>query len=88
MTVGVRELKAHLSAHLRRVQGGVTLTITDRGEAVARLVPVQETAPPAWLRRLLAERRVSWAGGKPVGMTSPVKSKGKPTSEMVIEDRR
>jgi prevent-host-death family protein len=36
----VRELRQHLSDHLRRVVGGGTVLVTSRGEPVARLVPV------------------------------------------------
>jgi prevent-host-death family protein len=36
-TVGIRELKAHLSGILRDVQGGETVLVTDRGRVVAQL---------------------------------------------------
>ncbi len=36
-TVGVRELKIHLSAHLRDVARGDVLLVTDRGRVVAEL---------------------------------------------------
>jgi len=39
MNVGVRETKAHLSEYLRRVRAGEVVTITDRGEVTAYLVP-------------------------------------------------
>lgn len=35
-TVGIRELKAHLSEYLRAVERGEQLTVTDRGRPVAR----------------------------------------------------
>ncbi len=38
-TVGVRELRQHLSRHLDRVKEGATLVVTERGREVARLVP-------------------------------------------------
>ncbi len=38
-SVGVRELRQNLSKHLERVKGGETLTVTERGREVARLVP-------------------------------------------------
>lgn len=37
-TVGLRELKNNLSAYVRAVRKGETVTVTDRGEVVARLV--------------------------------------------------
>jgi len=43
--VGIADLKAHLSHHLRRVRGGRTLTVLDRETPVARIVPVDAEAP-------------------------------------------
>jgi prevent-host-death family protein len=39
-TVGIADLKAHLSQHLRTVRKGRTLTVVDRDAPVARLVPI------------------------------------------------
>src|SRR5438128_2563369 len=39
-TVSVSKLKASLSAYLARVKEGEEILVTDRGRAVARLVPV------------------------------------------------
>lgn len=38
-TVGLRELKNRLSTYVRQVRKGGTVTVTDRGEIVAELVP-------------------------------------------------
>lgn len=38
-TVGIAELKARLSEHLRSVRKGRTLTVLDRDTPVARIVP-------------------------------------------------
>ncbi|HEY5047066.1 MAG TPA: type II toxin-antitoxin system prevent-host-death family antitoxin [Rhizomicrobium sp.] len=38
-TVGLRELKNHLSEYVRYVRDGETVSVTDRGEVVAELVP-------------------------------------------------
>ena len=38
-TVGIRELKARLSAYVRKVRDGQTVYVTDRGEVVAELRP-------------------------------------------------
>ena len=37
--VGVRELRQNLSRHLDRVKAGESLTVTEHGRVVARLVP-------------------------------------------------
>ena len=43
--VGIADLKAHLSQHLRRVRGGRTITILDRDTPVAQIVPYEAEGP-------------------------------------------
>lgn len=38
-TVGLRELKNHLSAYVRQVRAGHAILVTDRGQTVAELRP-------------------------------------------------
>jgi len=38
-SLGVRELRQNLSKHLARVKGGESITVTEHGRVVARLVP-------------------------------------------------
>lgn len=52
--VGVRELRQNLSKYLQRVKQGETLTVTERGHEVARLVPSHDAVDPCYLE--LAER--------------------------------
>ena len=54
--VGVRELRQNLSVYLRRVFEGETLEVTDRGVAVARLVPLAEREDP--VSRLVADGKL------------------------------
>lgn len=49
--VGIAELKARLSEHLRRVRAGETLTVLDRTVPIARLVPFSGPATPLRIRR-------------------------------------
>jgi prevent-host-death family protein len=44
--VGVRELRQNLSKYLARVKAGEALVVTERGRAVARLVPSGAVADP------------------------------------------
>jgi prevent-host-death family protein len=62
-TVGVRELRQNLSKYLARVKDGETLTVTERGHEVARLVPSHGAIDPYYLE--LAEQ---------YGATIPTKS--------------
>lgn len=66
MDVGIRELKAHLSEYLAKVDEGQTIRITDRGHPRALLVPVaQESAIQRGIRE-------GWiAVGSAFGSTSP-----------------
>ena len=43
--VGIADLKAHLSHHLRKVRGGRTLTVVDRDTPVAQIIPYDTEAP-------------------------------------------
>lgn len=52
--VGVRELRQNLSRYLERVKEGETLTVTERGHEVARLVPSHPGIDPYYLE--LAEK--------------------------------
>jgi prevent-host-death family protein len=42
-TAGVSELKASLSEYLAKVKAGQEVLVTDRGQPVARIVPVTRT---------------------------------------------
>ena len=42
-SVGIAELKARLSAHLRRVRRGGSLVVVDRQTPIARIVPYGKT---------------------------------------------
>jgi prevent-host-death family protein len=49
-TVGVRELRQNLSRYLERVKEGETLTVTERGHEVARLVPSHPGVDPSYIK--------------------------------------
>ena len=87
--VSVRALRARLSAYLRAVARGQTVTIGDRRRRpVARLVPVERSPDGEHLDRLVARGVVQRGVGKP-GAAPPVKLKrrGRLVSDIVIEDR-
>jgi len=71
-TVGVRELRQHLSRALERVKRGERLIVTDRNRPVAQLVPLDADSPG--LGRLIAQGMVS----EPVARLdlSPVRLQG------------
>jgi len=88
-SVGIRELKTHLSRHLHRVRSGARLLVTERGRYIAAISPVEGAADVKWAYRLIAEGRAHWNGGKPTGARKPVSVTGKRSaSAAVLEDRR
>jgi prevent-host-death family protein len=87
-TVGIRDLQAHLSRHLKRVRAGARLIVTDRGRAIATISPVAARADVSWAHRLVAEGRANWSGGKPAGNPRPAPvTGGRMVSDAVLEER-
>ncbi len=84
--VGVRDLKASLSAYLRRVSAGESILVTDHGRAVARLVPPDV---PESLSRLIRGGRLNWTGGRlSVPPRRPaLRGKGPSLADTVLPDR-
>lgn len=88
-TVGIRELKAHLSQHLKRVRSGTRVVVTERGRAIATIDRIETPRSVDWAHALVAEGRAHWNGGKPEGCQCPVNTTdGRTVSAAVIEDRR
>lgn len=87
-TVGIRELKTHLSRHLKRVRSGARLLVTARGRSIATINPIEAPRDVDWAHQLVAEGRAHWNGGKPTGARRPAKSAGNTAASIVLEDRR
>ena len=75
--VGIAELKARLSEHLRSVRNGGTLTVLDRDTPIARIVPY--AAPPLEIRKARRHLRDLKLPPKPAKHTDSVAS--------LVEDR-
>jgi prevent-host-death family protein len=60
--VGIRELKARLSAYLQRVKAGNTLTITEHGKPIGRIVPLGQTTKEEKLRKMIESGFADWSG--------------------------
>ena len=90
--VGSREFKNRLGRYLRAVQNGETLIITDRGKPVARLAPTNEavTAESVLQDKLneLEAKGLIRLGRKAPGKFRAARGKGKPASQIIVEDRR
>jgi prevent-host-death family protein len=84
MQVGVRALRDELSRHLAQVRKGHTVTVTDHGRVIARIVPADQ---PTVLERLVAEGRIAPAKRRKRAAPEPV-STGGTVSDLVAEQRR
>ena len=76
--VGIAELKARLSEHLRTVRNGGTLTVLDRDTPIARIVPY--AAPSLEIRKATRRLRDMKLPRKPSKRTDSV--------AVLVEDRR
>jgi len=90
-TVGSRELKNRLGRYLGMVGRGETIIVTDRGKPVARLVPPEPEPKTTYsvedlLKRLEAEGHLR-LGTRPFKRFKPIRVKGKPMSQMILEGR-
>lgn len=86
--VGIRELRQNLSVYVRRVrEEGRAYEVTERGEPVARLTPL-EGRPMSSIERMIAEGRAvpptrEWKDLPPPVQLPP----GRPLSEILREMR-
>ena len=83
--VGIRELRQNATAVLRRVAAGEVVEVTDRGRAVARIVPMHETSR---LEQLRAEGRASDATGDLLDVRPTPRLAGKPLLSRILADMR
>lgn len=91
-TVGSREFKNRMGRYIKAVRQGQSLLLTDRGKPVAKVVPpdpepASEPSLMDVLKRLESEGKIRLAK-RPLGKFSPIPSRGKSASEMILEDRR
>lgn len=84
MDVGVRELRDGLSRHLATVREGHTITVTDHGRPVARIIPV---GVPTKLEQLIAEGKVTPGPHRKRKRPAPVKTNGA-VSDLIDQQRR
>ena len=87
-SVGIRDLKTHLSRHLRRVRKGLRLAVTEHGRTIATISPAEPAANVDWAHQLVADGHARWNGGKPTGAVRPSRSSGRTAASVVLEERR
>ena len=91
ISAGIKELKNNLSRYLSQVKKGEDILVTERGKPIARII--RDAPKDISLREALSPLVVKGLVKLPSQkidreIAPPVKLRGKPVSEMVIEDRR
>jgi len=91
-TVGVRELKAHLSSVLREVQRGEVVLVTDRGRVVAELRQPDSSGSThsrfsSAYARLAASGHLRVSERRDTYPASPLKSRAGLARALLAEDR-
>jgi prevent-host-death family protein len=76
--VGIADLKARLSEHLRSVRNGSTLTVLDRDTPIARIVPY--STQPLEIRKAARRLRDLRLPARPAKRTDSL--------AILVEDRR
>lgn len=82
LSIGVRELRQHASRWLERVKAGESITVTDRGRPVARLVPVGDRG----LQQLIDDG-LARPGEGDGDVIARLKAEGGPTKGDPLSDR-
>ncbi len=86
-TVGIRELKAQLARYVRQVKAGGTVTITEKGKPIGRIIPVR-TSTDERVQEMIRSGLARWSGQKPTPMKSPPRARGDRTvAELLVENR-
>jgi prevent-host-death family protein len=85
--VGIRELKAKLSACVRDVKMGATIVVTEHGRTVARIVPEARSLDER-LDTLRNSGTIAWSGRR-LGASKPsVRTRGKRTVAGIVVANR
>lgn len=86
-TVGLRDLKNHLSKYMRRVKAGETVIITEHGKPVGQILPIQVDLTDR-LNALAAAGIIEWNGQSlPPYRPKVENGSNRLLSDLVIESR-
>ena len=85
--IGIRELKSKLSECVREVRAGRTIVVTERGRAVARLIP-DTTSVRERLAALTDAGGIHWSGRRLAPTKPHARPRGRRTvADLVVENR-
>lgn len=80
-TVRIAQLKSQLSRHLRSVERGEEIEVTDRDRPIARIVPVGARPSPLIEQASIPVERMRLRRARPAGWPST-------STDLLLEDRR
>jgi prevent-host-death family protein len=87
LTVGIRDLKARLSEYMRQVKNGKTILVTEHGQPVGRILPIE----PSLQKRIETLREaglIAWDGKKLLPIQPPAINRGERlVSDILVEMR-
>ena len=89
MNVSVRDLENHLSEYLRRVSAGESLVVLRRGKPVAEIIAPRSEGltPKQRMQRLVDEGIVRLPRRRKLEDFEPIRVRGEPVSQTLLEDR-
>jgi prevent-host-death family protein len=89
MKLGLREANQHFSKAIKAVRTGKDVILTERGQPIAVIKPIKEEQDhDAVLRRMADDGLITLPSRKgPLPRFEPIRIKGKPLSQSIIEDR-
>jgi len=91
MKLGLREANQQFSKAIKAVRAGKQVVLTDRGRPIAVITPIrEEDAQEAALQAMADEgliRPAARKGPMPTPRWRPLKVKGTPLSQTIIDDR-
>ena len=89
MKLGLREANQHFSKAIKAVRTGKDVILTERGQPIAVIKPIKEEHDQdAMLRRMADDGLITLPSRKgPLPRFEPIRIKGVPLSQTIIEDR-
>ena len=91
MRLGLREANQHFSKAIKAVRAGREVVLTERGHPIAIIKPVKTDNPDRAALQAMADegliRPAARTGPTPMPRWRPLKVKGQPVAQTVIEDR-
>jgi prevent-host-death family protein len=91
MRLGLREANQRFSQTIKAVRAGKEVILTDRGHPIAVITPIADKGGRAAVLQAMADQGLitiaARKGPMPTPRWRPVKVKGKPVSQTIIDDR-